>query len=145
VFQTLSCIEHEWTEESVVFKEDPHYGSGLMQQRRCLKCSTIEYIQFVSDQGVVTNTEMMLVEAGIRWEVKIGDNVVGIGTAVSYDTDINKTPVYDYCPPAEYHASSHTLELTRTSACPPWGATELKELLEPSEVCEPLVKEKGQQ
>ena len=148
MFQISSCTEHEWVEESAAFKEDLHYGSGLMQQRRCHKCSTTEYTRFVSDQGIVTDIETPLVKAGIRgWKVKIGDNVVGVGTAVSFAdaAGIDRTLVYDFCPPAEHQASSYTFELTRTSAWPPTGATELKVLLEPSEVHEPLAKEKGQQ
>ena len=57
MLQILRCeqTEHEWSIEEVLFKEDQYYGTGLMKQRHCHKCSNIEYIQFVSDKGILTD------------------------------------------------------------------------------------------
>jgi len=50
---------HEWTVETVDFDE-ACYGQGRMRQRRCTKCSTVEYLKFTGHTGqviVVRNTD----------------------------------------------------------------------------------------
>ena len=87
-----------------------------MRQRRCRRCTAVEYIRFVSDQGVVTEIEKPLVAAGLRG-AKIGDN--------NHESISIVPTTFDYevveLPPAQYMAGPYTLTFTRTVDGPPEG------------------------
>lgn len=63
--RTINCeLEgkpHQWLHEKV-YGEWDFYGLGIMELRRCEVCQTIEYIEFMSEDGYVTEIITVLDE-----------------------------------------------------------------------------------
>lgn len=57
--------DHEWTEQTVDGEFDG-YGAGVMKQRSCHKCLTIEYAHFTGNDGRVVDIDGMLKPYGLR-------------------------------------------------------------------------------
>lgn len=54
----------DWVFETVTHEEDGYYGSGKMNQRRCLVCGKVEYAKFMGYNGKTVDIDQFRKESG---------------------------------------------------------------------------------